>query len=112
MATRDLFDRVPGGPVSWENLQVCDVYVLPLGRRSFVADRRRGNEVLECFGFGGFRQMAVEPGFACTLDVLVLTPTGQCHEDHSRAEERAYPARGLVAVHARHPDVEERNLRL
>ncbi len=55
--------------------------------------------------------MVVEAGLAGSPLVLVLPPAGERHQHDSRSERFADLRRRLVAVHARHADVEEGDLR-
>src|SRR5436190_1502738 len=61
----------------------------------------------------GLHEVMVEAGFAREAAVLVLAPSGD-GDEHGIARPRfaAQAPRGIVAVQARHADVEEDDLRL
>jgi hypothetical protein len=53
----------------------------------------------------------IEAGLKRSRLVFVLPPAGERDQDDVGAMRLADDARGLVTVHARHPDVEQRDVR-
>ena len=55
--------------------------------------------------------MVVEPGFRRAAAVLLLPPAGQRRQHDFQAGLLPHSAGDLVAVHPRHPDVQEHHVR-